>query len=628
MTDLLLIAFIFLLAGIIAVPLASRFSMGSVLGYLLAGIGIGPLLSALNVDVKAVQHVAEFGVVMMLFLVGLELDPKALWRMRGRLIGLGGGQVVLSTLVISLIAIGFGLAWQTALAVGVVFALSSTAIVLQTLNEKGLLKSDGGQASFSVLLSQDIAVIPILILLPALALPALGGTTDTQTNQHTELSLLTHLNDWQSALVTIGAILAVVVIGNFLTSPVFRFVAMARLRELFTATALMFVIGIALLMSLVNLSPALGTFIAGVVLANSAFKHELEATIDPVKGLLLGLFFMTVGASIDFQLLADQYLIILMLTGLLITVKVAVLWLLAVMFKVKGSDRWLLALGLAQAGEFAFVLLSFTVSNHVIPSDLADTLLLVVALSMLVSPALFILHEQVFARHFYAKQHQQQQAADTIDSDAKIIVAGAGRVGGMVDLMLRTAGYDTTVVDYSIERLEELESFKVRTYFGDATQPSLLQAAGIESARLLIVALDDAEQISKLVRHVLKVHPHVHIVARAVNRYHVYDLYAEGCHDIISEVYDSSLRMSRAAYEALGVSFEAAEQMKDVFQRYDRDAMHTAASAYQVGVPPHKNQEYIEQVLALFETKHPQAKEAMHQIKAQDQAGETKAVRS
>ena len=627
MTDLLLIAFTFLLAGVIAVPLAARFSLGSVLGYLLAGISIGPLLTSLNVDVKAVQHVAEFGVVMMLFLVGLELDPKELWQMRGRLIGLGGGQVVLTTALISLVAMSFGITWQTALAIGCVFALSSTAIVLQTLNEKGLLKSDGGQASFSVLLGQDIAVIPMLILLPALALPTLGGATESQSAEHSEWSLIANLNDWQSALVTIGAILAVIVIGNFLTSPVLRFVAMARLRELFTATALMFVIGIALLMSLVNLSPALGTFIAGVVLANSSFKHELEATIDPVKGLLLGLFFMTVGASINFELLIDQYLIILMLTALLIALKVAVLWILAVIFKVKGSDRWLLALGLAQAGEFAFVLLAFSVNNNVIPAELADTLLLVVALSMLISPGLFILHEQVFARHFYAKQHQQQDA-DDIDSDAKIIVAGAGRMGGMVDLMLRTAGYDTTVVDYSIERLEELESFKVRTYFGDATQPSLLQAAGIENARLLIIALDDAEQISKLARHVLKVHPHVHIVARAVNRYHVYDLYAEGCHDIISEVYDSSLRMSRAAYEALGVSFDAAEKMKDVFQNYDRDAMHTAASAYRVGVPAHKNEKYIDQVLALFETKHPAAKEAMHDIKVQDQLDKTKEERS
>ncbi|MBM6550199.1 cation:proton antiporter [Marinomonas ostreistagni] len=616
MTDLLLVTFIFLLAGVISVPLAARFSMGSVLGYLLAGIIIGPLLSALNVDVKAVQHVAEFGVVMMLFLVGLELDPKELWQMKGRLIGLGGGQVLLTTLAIAGLAMYFELAWPTALAVGMVFALSSTAIVLQTLSEKGLLKSDGGKASFSVLLSQDICVIPMLILMPLLALPQLGGQ-QASASQESQLSLIADLNDWQTALVTIGAVLSVIIIGNFLTRPIFRFVAMARLRELFTTTALMFVIGISLLMSLVNLSPALGTFIAGVVLANSAFKHELEANIDPVKGLLLGLFFMTVGASIDFALLADQYLVILQLVGLLLAVKMLVLWLLGAVFGVKGSDRWLLALGLAQAGEFAFVLLSFTVANNVIPADLADTLLLVVALSMLLSPGLFIVWEKIFARLFYAKQ---QRANDEIDSAAKIIVAGSGRMGGMVDLMLRTAGYETTVVDYSIERLQELESFKVRTYFGDATQPSLLQAAGIDDAQLLIVALDDAEQISKLVRHVIKAHPHVHIVARAVNRYHVYDLYAEGCHDIISEVYDSSLRMGRTAYEALGISHDAAEQMKNAFQRDDRAAMHKAASAYRTDVPAHQNNEYIDQVLKLFETQHPKTKAEMHQIKMADEA--------
>ncbi|SBS31412.1 Glutathione-regulated potassium-efflux system protein KefC [Marinomonas aquimarina] len=625
MTDLLLIAFVFLMASVIAVPLASKFSLGSVLGYLLAGITIAPLLTLLNVDVKAVQHVAEFGVVMMLFLVGLELDPKELWRMKGRLLGLGGGQVLLTTALIAAIASQFNLPWQTAITVGLVFSLSSTAIVLQTLNEKGLLKSDGGQASFSVLLSQDIAVIPMLIILPMLAIPELAQSAQSaQSAQngagqgHSEFSLIAGLNDWQTALVTISAIIAVIFIGSVLSSPIFKFVAMARLRELFTASALLFVVGIALLMSLVNLSPALGTFIAGVVLANSVFKHELESNIEPIKGLLLGLFFMTVGASINFRLLADQFLIITGLTIALVLIKASVLWGLAKAFKVEGSDRWLLALGLAQAGEFGFVLLSFTVSNGILSNEMADNLLLVVAMSMLISPGLFIIHQRFFLQAFYNKQ-EHNAPKQAIPNEGKIIIAGSGRVGGMVDLMLRTAGYETTVVDYSIERLKELESFKINTYFGDATQPNLLEAAGIKDTKLLVVALDEAPQITKLVRHVLKLYPNVHIIARAVDRHHVYDLWAEGCRDIISETYDSSLRMGRSAFEALGVTADAAEQMKDLFQQDDREAMRQAASAYKVGVPAHENEEYIKSVLELFESKHPETKAKLIAIRDQNQ---------
>ena len=386
MTDFLMLAFIFLVAGVIAVPIASRLGLGSVLGYLIAGILISPVLALVGVDVITIQHFAEFGVVMMLFLVGLELEPKLLWAMRARLIGLGGGQVVLTTLAVMAVAMALGQVWSVALAIGLVMALSSTAIVLQTLNEKGLMKSDGGQSSFSVLLTQDIAVIPMLAFIPLLAISTLGdvpadmvsngetaqieapadphgeshGTDDhSHEGDHgASMSLVDGLGPWQTALVTIGAVAAVVLGGSFLTSPIFRFVAGANLRELFTAKALMMVIGIALLMSLVGLSPALGTF---VVLANSEYRHELESDIDPFKGLLLGLFFMTVGAGVDFGLLQENLVAIVGMTIGLIAIKAGVLWILAIVFKIHGADRWLFALGLAQAGEFGFVLLSFTV---------------------------------------------------------------------------------------------------------------------------------------------------------------------------------------------------------------------------------------------------------------------------
>lgn len=423
MTDFLMLAFLFLIAGVIAVPIASRLGLGSVLGYLIAGIVISPVLVILNVDVISIQHFAEFGVVMMLFLVGLELEPRMLWAMRNRLMRLGGGQIALTTAIVTAAAMALGQPWTIALAIGLVLALSSTAIVLQTLNEKGLMKSDGGQSSFSVLLTQDIAVIPMLAFIPLLAMPELmdigadtlahSGDThieapaDDHGNEHGDdhgedghesgLSLVDGLGPWATAGVTIGAIAIVVLGGSFLTSPIFRFIAGANLRELFVSTALMMVIGIALLMSLVGLSPALGTFLAGVVLANSEYRRELESDIDPFKGLLLGLFFMTVGAGINFTLLQENLGAIVALTVALIVAKVAVLYSLAVVFKIGGADRWLFSLGLAQAGEFGFVLLSFTVANAVISAAIADQLLLVVALSMLLTPMLFILYDRVIA---------------------------------------------------------------------------------------------------------------------------------------------------------------------------------------------------------------------------------------
>ena len=638
MTDFLLLAFIFLAAGVIAVPIATRLGLGSVLGYLIAGIVISPLLALLQVDVISIQHFAEFGVVMMLFLVGLELEPKMLWAMRNRLLGLGGGQVALTTLAVMGVAMALGQPWSIALAIGLVMALSSTAIVLQTLNEKGLMKSDGGQSSFSVLLTQDIAVIPMLALIPLLAMPELmdvavdtathgaethsteargdghdAGHGDDHGDGHgSSMSLVDGLNGWQTALVTLGAIGFVVVGGSVLTTPVFRFIGAARLREMFTAAALMMVIGIALLMSLVGLSPALGTFLAGVVLANSAYRHELESDIDPFKGLLLGLFFMTVGAGINFALLLSNVWAILALTLGLIVLKVAVLLVLAVLFKLRGADKWLFALSLAQAGEFGFVLLSFTVANQVIPAGTADILLLVVALSMLLTPGLFILYDTMIAPRYVTTDTRE---ADEMPEGNKIIIAGAGRVGGLVDRVLRAGGFETTLIDYDSRRLMIAERFGFQTYYGDATRPDLLHAAGIDEASMLIVAIDDRERITELVHYVCQTHPNVHVVARARDRDHVYDLWALGCRDIIRETYDSSIRMGRSAFEALGIPKDRAQQMVDAFNVHDREAMIAVADTHKVGVPPHENEAYVARVKEIVEDMLPQAEARLRAIR-------------
>ncbi|MCT8159703.1 cation:proton antiporter [Pseudoruegeria sp. SHC-113] len=617
MESFLLLAFIFLVAGVIAVPLASRFGLGSVLGYLLAGIAISPILAALNVDVISLQHFAEFGVVMMLFLVGLELEPRLLWEMRHRLLGLGGLQVALTAGLVMAAALAMGLPWSISLAIGLVVSLSSTAIVLQTLNERGLMKSDGGQASFSVLLFQDIAVIPMLALIPLLAMPELmesfnaadsaghgdahgSAHGDTHGDSHSEghddghgpsgPAWIETIPGYLRALVTIAAIGFVVVAGSLLTRPVFRFVAMANLRELFTATALMMVIGIAVLMSLVGLSPALGTFLAGVVLANSEFRHELESDIDPFRGLLLGLFFMTVGAGINFGLLGAQIFTVLGLTLGLMLLKAAVLLGLALAFRIRGADKALFSLGLAQAGEFGFVLLSFTVANDVIPSAIADQLLLVVALSMLFTPGLFILYDKVIVPHMASVP---TRAADDIDEAGPIIIAGFGRFGGIVNRILLAAGHKTVVLDHAFEQLEMLRAFDAQVFYGDATRPDLLHAAGIEEAKMLVVAIDDEHRITELTRYVSQNHPHVHIVARARNRHHVYELFAAGAGDIIRETFDSSLRAGRSALEALGVHPFEAERMVRGFERQDRKQLRELAGLYDPNVPAHENAPYV-----------------------------------
>jgi len=555
MDGILLVAFLFLVAGVIAVPIASRLGLGSVLGYLLAGIALSPILASLHVDVISIQHMAEFGVVMMLFLVGLELEPSMLWAMRHRLLGLGGLQVSITTAAVTAIAMAFGQPWSIALAIGLVFALSSTAIVLQTLNEKGLMRCDGGQASFSVLLFQDIAVIPMLAFIPLLALPELQELIATASSAgddgHASLSLVDRLAGWQRALVTVGAIAFVVVAGSYLTRPIFRFIAMAKLRELFTAAALLLVIAIALLMVLVGLSPALGTFLAGVVLANSEYRHELESDIDPFKGLLLGLFFITVGAAIRFDLLVANLGNIVGMTLGLITLKALILYVLARVFKITGADRWLFTLGLAQAGEFGFVLLSFTVANGVIPTAIAEQLLLVVALSMLLTPGLFILYEKVIAPRFVSAQEKEA------------------------------------------EQLEMMRSFGVKAFFGDAMRPDLLHAAGIDEAEILVVAIDDEDSATELVHYVSHNHPNVHIVARAINRHHVYELYSAGAQDIIRETFDSSVRAGRYALEALGVHPYDAERQVRGFVKNDQAQMVGLASSYDPAVPVHENEEYV-----------------------------------
>lgn len=582
-------ALIYLAAAVIAVPVAARLGLGSVLGYLIAGILIGPVFHLVGSETADIQHFAEFGVVMMLFVVGLELEPSMLWRMRRELIGLGGLQLLLTTLLITVVATLLGLAWQTALAVGLILSLSSTAIVLQTLGEKGLMKTKGGRSSFSVLLFQDVAVIPILAFLPLLALGAVTGSAHDDGGHGAGGTIFDGFSTWVRVLGTIGAVAAVVLVGQFLTRPVFRFIATARLRDLFTAVALLIVVSIAVLMDLVGLSAALGTFIAGVVLATSEYRHELEADIAPFKGLLLGLFFITVGAGIDLSLLSANLTIILAATVGVIAVKAAVLYLIAGIFALPRAQRWLFTLALAQAGEFGFVLLSLALSAHVLTPDQGAQLSLIVALSMLLTPALFILYD----RFFSSTGAPKEEAPDEIDETAPIIIAGQGRFGQIVNRILLSQGFHTVVLDNKSDLIERLRPFGVKAFFGDPTRVDLLNAAGLKDARVLVCAIDDVEQAIKLVNLVRSERPDIHIVARARDRDHVYHLHNAGADDIIRETFDSAVRSAREALVALGQSKGRAEKITHAFFEHDRTVIRKLSAVWDPAKPNAANEEYV-----------------------------------
>ncbi|WP_166486162.1 cation:proton antiporter [Jannaschia sp. CCS1] len=597
MDEALLQITIYLTAMLIAVPISIRFGLGSVLGYLLAGIAIGPVLGLVGSETQDLQHYAEFGVVLMLFLIGLELDPRTLWDMRKRLVGLGGSQILLSTAILTGGAMILGLSTSLSLAIGITLALSSTAIVLTTLSEKGLMGTTGGRGAFSVLLTQDIAVIPALALLPLLATGAGirftedGAIERTAEDAHHSLSLVEGLPAWGVTLVTIAAVIAVILAGRYLSPFVFRVIHNAKLKELYTVAALAFVVGIAELMILVGLSPALGAFLAGVVLANSEFKHELEADIEPFKGLLLGLFFITVGAGINFATLFANPFLIIGLTLAIMVIKGVVLYAIARVTRMEGRDRWLFTLSLAQAGEFGFVLVAFGVSQAVFPTYIAQILLLVVALSMLLTPLSFILYEAIGARLGTGVEDAPEH--DEIDEEAPVIIAGIGRFGQSVHRMVRASGFKTVVLDSNLETIQLMRRFGLKSFFGDPTRPELLKAAGLDKARVLVVCVDNKQAAVKLVRYAKRTRPDISVVARAHDLLHVYELYAAGADHIIREVFDSSLRAARYVLEDMGLSDYEAHAMEIAFYRHDRHNLRALAEVWKPGIPVTENEDYM-----------------------------------
>ncbi len=603
MESFLLQASIYLGAAVLVVPLAVRLGLGSVLGYLAAGILMGPVLGLAGAETADLQHFAEFGVVLMLFLIGLELEPRSLWEMRIKLIGMGGLQVGLTIVAVASGMIWLGQTASVALLVGMIAALSSTAIVLQTLTEKKLMRTQGGRSAFSVLLMQDIAVIPMLAVIPLLALPEIQGPTAELfgvVNPEAEaapegaaeplITLVQALPGWGATLLTLAIVALIVLAGHYLSRPIFRFVHAAKLPEMSTFISLLMVLGIAFLMMLVGLSPALGTFVAGVVLANSEFRHQLEADLGPFKGLLMGLFFMTVGVGVNFAMILREPGTVFALTLGLMALKALILALIGFAFRLKQRDRWLFSLSLAQGGEFGFLIISFARSEGALPLATGQMGLLVISLSMLLTPLLFIAHDWLVAR--FAPRPRDTRP-DEIVEKGRVIVAGIGRFGQVVNRLVRTSGIPTVVLDSDMATVETMRRFGVKGYFGDPARPELLEAAGLAEAQVLVVAVDKPEVATRIVRYARSRRPDIHIVARARNRVHVYELFQAGANDIVRETFDSSIRAGRYVLENMGFSEYEAAKVSQAYYRVDRAAMRDLAEVWRPGEPVHLNEAYV-----------------------------------
>lgn len=560
-------AIIYILAAIICVPIAKRLGMGSVLGYLIAGIVIGPYLLGFLEEGEDIMHKAEFGVVMMLFLIGLELEPKNLWKMKELILRVGLSQVLITALLIFFIGIGLGFSWQISLAVGLSMALSSTAIVLQSLKEKNQMESQVGKLSFGVLLMQDIAVIPILAILPLLVVA--GSMAPGEMESH---GLIDSFPGWLQTLFIFGAIGVVVLLGRYGFGPILNWVSKTKLRELFTASALLIVVGITFLMELVGLSPALGTFLAGVILANSPYKHALESDLDPFKGLLLGLFFMAVGATINFNLIANNAAVILSATMGILLLKTLILLIIGRAKKLKLGENLSFAIGLSQVGEFSFVTYAFANQLGIIDQQNSDMLMAITALSMTITPILIVIMDKAILPKLSTVKKSDREM-DEIDQKHKVILLGFSHFGSTLGRFLRANGIEATVLDYDPDRVDFLRKMGFKVYYGDATRIDLLQAAGAEDADILISAIKDPETNFKLAQLCKENFPNLEVMIRAKNRTDAYELMEMGMKNIYRDHLDTSIRMGEDALKKLGFRAHTIHRLAKNFREYDESAL-------------------------------------------------------
>lgn len=561
----------YLAAAVVAVPIAHRLGLGSILGYLFAGVLVGPsVLGWVGRFSSDVMTVSEFGVVMMLFLVGLELEPRKLWRMRGTILGLGGLQVIVTAFALALPAMLLGLSFPSALAAGLILSLSSTAVVLPSLQERGLTQTAGGRAAFGVLLSQDIAVIPILALLPFLA----AGHFHVAL-PHSAKPFLSLSREWHTLLV-VGAVLGIVLAGRFIVRPFFRIIATTHLQELFTASALLIVIGIVLLMDEVGLDPALGAFLGGVVLADSEFRHQIESDIGPFKGLLLGIFFVAVGASINFTYFYSHPLLVLGIIAGLVVIKFLILWLLARVFGFDRSSSLLFSFALAQGDEFAFVLFPSSVVLGVLSLEWSNIFVLAVAISMAMTPFLLMIdHKFVQPRFVQARVKRQP---DKIPETTDVLLIGFGRFGNIVGRFLKANAIPTTILDFDAEQIDALCELGLKAYYGDATRLEILRTAGAARARLILIMIDSEESTLRIVDLVQQHFPQAKILARARDRSHAYRLVKKGVTHIYHEMEGSALQLSIGTLEELGYTTARAREIAHIFEEHEYKAIRELAN--------------------------------------------------
>jgi len=564
----LLQLFIFLASAAIAVPIARKLGLGSVLGYLIAGIIIGPFGISLIHDTKDIMHFTEFGVVMMLFLVGLELKPRVLWQLRLPIVGMGGAQVIITAVIISAIALQF-LPWKQATAIGIILSLSSTAIVLQTLQEKGQMETDAGRSIFSVLLFQDLAIIPILAGLPLLA------TTNMIDSSHQEATLLniSMLPEYLQILITVLAVLLVVLLGKFAYGPVFRAIASIYMHEIFVAATLALVIGISLLMLMVGLSPVLGAFLTGVMLSDSEFRHELESNIAPFKGLLLGIFFISIGASLNFSLIGSNIKLILAITIGLIAIKSLVMLLIAQAFNINKKEQAFFTIALSQGGEFAFVLFQFSKANGVLSSKAIDPLVSAVVISMFLTPILFFIYEKIARKEKEVEESSQREADVIKETDHKVILVGFGHLGVDVGRLLRSAGIKPVILDHDERNVDLLRKFGFEVYYGDATRHDLLESAGAHQAKLLIITIDDTERAKRLIQLVHKHYPQLKVITNAVSRKAAFEMMDLGVDQIYRDTFATALAIGQAALKKLGIDPYQAHRLSLIFKKKDQEMM-------------------------------------------------------
>ncbi len=560
-------ALIYLVAAVISVPIAKRMGLGSVLGYLLAGVIIGPfVLKLVGSEAGEVMHFAEFGVVLMLFVIGLELKPSLLWKMRRSIFGLGGLQVLITSIVIAVVALLFNFKLNRAIAIGLILALSSTAIVLQTLSEKGLMKNIAGKSAFSVLLFQDMAVIPILAILPILA--TMGISKSITNSEISDITGVASLSGWLQLLIILGVIAAIIFIGRFVARHIFRFVAETGMHEVFTALALLMVIGTAMIMDAVGLSPALGTFIAGVVLADNEYRHELETTIDPFKGLLLGLFFISVGASINFLLLIENPFQIIGFVLLLIFLKFSVLIILGRIFRLKKGYEFLFAFLLAQSSEFAFVLISFSKQNQLFDKHTAGLLLLVVTLSMVISPLLLIFNDKAISP-ILARWQNKLEYDEIEEQENPIILAGFGRFGLVIGRILLANNFKVTIIDSNPTNIELLRKYGFKLFFGDISRPSVLEKAGIKNARMLILSMSEHDESLKVAKFVRKKYPEIEILARVKDVFDAFEYFNLNVKNVEREMFNSAAKLGEKALVNLGFTRYEAYRSARTFRHHE-----------------------------------------------------------